>query len=374
MQIVSNYQSTSARLFLGGIIFCFFLIAAPVSFAQSKDLTRIDVRLVTDEAEAVLSILDKERANQPVSETDWQRLFTSEGYVRLKKREAAMQRPFDDVEFKNFILSQNLVAREEWLAETLQRWKRADLTRAAQLALAYLPGDAHIRAKVYPVIKPKENSFVFDVKNDPAIFLYLDPKISAEKFENTLAHEFHHIGYASSCPSPQTANEISQLPKNAQTALKWIGAFGEGFAMLAAAGSADVHPHAVSSPEERARWDRDMANFNVDLKRVEKFFLDILQNRFSSEEEINKVGYSFFGVQGAWYTVGWKMAALIEKTYGRAKLIECICDVRKLLPTYNQAAAEYNRTTRGKPFALWSKELLDALNGDAKSHSAPYPM
>ena len=50
-----------------------------------------------------------------------------------------------------------------------------------------------------------------------------------------------------------------------------IGAFGEGFAMLAAAGGPDVHPHAVSSPEERARWDKDMLNFNDDLKKVECF-------------------------------------------------------------------------------------------------------
>jgi hypothetical protein len=46
------------------------------------------------------------------------------------------------------------------------------------------------------------------------------------------------------------------------------------------------------------------------------------------------------------------MAVLIEKTYGRAKLIECMCDQRQLLPTYNRAATRYNRHTR-KPLALW---------------------
>jgi hypothetical protein len=227
------------------------------------------------------------------------------------------------------------------------------------LALAYLPKETRIRAKLYPVIKPRENSFVFDVKDDPAIFLYLDPAVSREKFENTLAHELHHIGYGSGCPSKRTSDEISKLPQNKQTVITWIGAFGEGFAMLAAAGGPDIHPHAVSSHEERARWDKDMANFNDDLKKVETFFINILENRLT-KDDLQKTASSFYGIQGAWYTVGWKMSVLIEKTYGRAKLIECICDQRKLLRTYNKAAAKYNRKS-GEPLVLWSASVINGV-------------
>ena len=138
-----------------------------------------------------------------------------------------------------------------------------------------------------------------------------------------------------------------------------IGAFGEGFAMLAAAGSPNVHPHAVSNIDERERWDKDMANFNDDLKKVESFFVDVLDNRLT-EDQIGKTYFSFFGTQGPWYTVGWKMSALIEKTYGRAKLIECICDQRKLLPTYNKSAVKYNRRAR-EPLALWSESLIKGI-------------
>ena len=129
--------------------------------------------------------------------------------------------------------------------------------------------------------------------------------------------------------------------------------------MLAAAGGAAVHPHAVSNSEERARWDRDIANFNGDLKQVEKFFLDILDNRLT-EEEIRNISSSFFGIQGPWYTVGWKMSVLIEKTYGRAKLIECICDQRKLLSTYNEAARQHNRQSR-EQLAVWSDSLISGI-------------
>jgi hypothetical protein len=187
--------------------------------------------------------------------------------------------------------------------------------------------------------------------------MYLDPTVSPQKFENTLAHEMHHIGYGTSCPSKQVAAEREKLPPDVQTALKWIGGFGEGFAMLAAAGGPDIHPHAVSDKEERARWDKDVANFNDDLKKVEKFLLDVLDGRLTGEEA-NKAGFSFFGTQGPWYTVGWQMSVLIAKTYGRAALIESFCDQRKLLMTYNRAAEKYNRTAR-KPLSLWSKSLVD---------------
>ena len=336
---------------------CLIVLFAFASAAAQ--VPQINARLVTDEAEAVLAVLAKRKANQAINDADWQRVFQSEGYVRLKKRETSMQRSFEDADFKTFVLSDELAQRAPSLEETLARWKSADVTGAARLALAYLPKDAQIRAKIYPVIKPRENSFVFEVKEDPAIFLYLDPAVSQKKFENTLAHELHHIGYGGSCPATSTSEEIKKLPANTQITLKLVGAFGEGFAMLAAAGGPDVHPHAVSGADERARWDKDVANFDADLKKLEQFFLDILGNKLT-EDQIQKTAFSFFGIQGPWYTVGWKMSVVIEKTFGRTKLIECFCDQRKLLATYNEAAAQHNRTS-AKPLPLWPKSVVDPL-------------
>jgi hypothetical protein len=355
MRLVSIIRS----LFCGAIVASSLLLAS-ACLAQPPPQRAFNVRLVTDEAEAVLSILAKKRANLPIVEADWQRLFSSEGYVRLKKRETAMQRSFEDADFKTFVLSEALLARASTLQATLDKWRRAEINVAARRALAYLPKGAHLRAKIYPVIKPRDNSFVFDLRTDPAIFLYLDPAQSKEQFENHLAHELHHIGYAASCPSKQVSEQTSSLSKNAKTVLVWVGAFGEGFAMLAAAGGPQVHPHAVSPPEDHARWDKDVSNFNADLKRVEKFLLDVLENRLTDEGEINKIAFSFFGVQGPWYTVGWKMAVVIEKVYGRARLIESFCDGRKLLQTYNSAVVKYNRKER-EPLALWSNALISGF-------------
>ena len=337
-----------ALLCLGIVVF---------AFASDARAQAVDVRLVTDEAEAVLAVLAKKKANDPITQADWTRVFSSEGYTRLKKRELSLQRPFEDAEFQKFVLSDELSQRSAALAETLAKWRRADVTRSAELALAYLPAGARIRAKIYPVIKPRDNSFVFEVKTDPAIFLYLDPAVTQKKFENTLAHELHHIGYGTSCPAAETSAAIAKLSEPSQIALRWIGAFGEGYAMLAAAGGPTVHPHDVSQPEERARWDRDMKNFNGDLKKVEDFLVRVLEGKVAGDA-MQKEGFAFFGVQGPWYTVGWRMVTLIEETYGRKRLIEVMCDQRLLLKTYNEAAAAYNRNAK-EPLATWSDSVLN---------------
>ena len=134
--------------------------------------------------------------------------------------------------------------------------------------------------------------------------------------------------------------------------------------MLAAAGGPDIHPHAVSNVEERAQWDKDLPNFDDDLKKVEKFLLDVLAGKLT-DEQMQQTGFSFFGIQGPWYTVGWKMAVLIEKTYGRAKLIDCMCDQRKLFSTYNQAAEQHNRKST-QPLALWSTTVIDGISREGK--------
>ena len=189
--------------------------------------------------------------------------------------------------------------------------------------------------------------------------MYLDPNKSREEFENMLAHELHHIAYAGSCPPKQVAEELDKLPAPVKKALTWSSAFGEGFAMLAAAGSPDVHPQAVSNQADRTRWNKDVANFNDDLKKVEKFLIDVLESRLT-DEQIQQGGFSFFGIQGPWYTVGWKMSVLIEKSYGRSKLIECFCDQRKLFSAYNQAAEKHNRSSP-ELLALWSNSVVNGF-------------
>ena len=319
---------------------------------------RIQLQLNTDEADAVLAILDKRGAGTAVTDADWQRLFATEPYLRLKKREAGMHRDFTDDDFKKFVLSDELATRSSALRQTLDAWRHADLVASARRVLAYLPEQARIRAKVFPVIKPKTNSFVFETSSDPAIFLYLDPEDSTAKFENTVAHELHHIGFSS--VDSLEDEKLKDLPPHVRPAVEWMGAFGEGFAMLAAAGGPDVDPQATSSPEDHARWEHDLANFNQDVATLQQFFLDVVDQRLESKDQIDEKAYTFFGTQGPWYTVGYKMAVTIEKRYGRKRLIDCMLDPRELLATYNRAAKEMNSSGK-RNLALWSPELMQKI-------------
>jgi len=319
---------------------------------------RIDLRFDSAEAEAALEIVADTERSSSSSDAGFAKLESTDGYRRLERREKEMGAPLDPAAFRAFLLSDARAEEAPALRKTLGEWKQADLRAAAERVMAYLPAEARIRATVFAVIKPRKNSFVFEPQTNPAIFLCVDPTMTRAQFENTVAHELHHIGFASlRDDEPDRAPDLApgRAPelKKVQT---WISGFGEGFAMLAAAGGPDTHPHEHSAAVDRERWDHDVANFDADLKQVEKFFLDILDGRLATDEEIRKVGYSFFGVQGPWYTVGWKMAVAVEKSLGRAVLIECMRRPDRLLATYNQVAAEKS--------ARWSPDLLRRLGAE----------
>ncbi len=342
---------------------CCLLCLLPARHAQPSSSDRIRLTLDTSEADQVLAILALQQAGKPVGDAEWQRLFATQPYQRLKEREKKIGEQFHDAsvafsdeDFKRFVLSGALLARAARLEETLAHWKEANLHRSAERALAYLPAAAVIRAKIYPVIKPGSNSFVWELSTDPTIFLYLDPEMTRGNFENTVAHELHHIGLSSL--GPVYAQKIAALPERAHTAAAWMGGFGEGLAMLAAAGGPDVDPHAASTAKEHALWESELAGFATDLPAIDRFFADILSGKLADKDSIETRGSSFFGsAQGPWYTVGYKMAVVVEKRYGRPKLIETMTDLRCLLALYNQAAAEQNVAGK-EQLPLWSASLL----------------
>ncbi len=331
---------------------------APSLHGQSLRRDRIRLRLDASEADQELAILDLRAAGQPIPDAEWQKLFATEPYRRLKQREQQRYhdpRAFTDSAFREFVLSDSLRPHAAELRRTLARWQRAQLPRSAERVLAYLPDSAVIRAKVYPVIKPRTNSFVFEPTTDPSIFLYVDPAVTAAKFENTVAHELHHIGLASLGPVYDRA--LAGLPEHARAAAEWMGAFGEGLAMLAAAGGPDVDPHAASTPQEHALWQRELAGFDSDLPRVDEFLVGVLRGRLDRDSAQARAATFFGEHQGPWYTVGYRMAVLVEGHYGRPALIRTMTDFRCLLALYNRAAVLENRT-HAEQLPLWSQELL----------------
>jgi hypothetical protein len=153
---------------------------------------------------------------------------------------------------------------------------------------------------------------------------------------------------------------VEAAPEPKQALLNWIGAFGEGEAVLAAAGSSDRHPMEDFSPADRARWDQDMKYVGQELSQLDQFFRDILRGGFRDRQTIDHVAFTFFGYRGPWYLVGYKMAVTVEKQFGREELRKGMTDPRQLLIKYNEAATKLNETAVDK-LPLWSDEVIAVL-------------
>ena len=268
-----------------------------------------------------------------------------------------MHREFSDDDFQKFLVSPEAIARTAEWEQTLSSMEKANMSAVGEGVLQWLPPEAVIRARVFPEIKPKTNSFVWsDAHGEHAIFLYLEKQTQAQ-FENTVSHECHHIGLSSL--DEMQKKKFAGLPENVKTAIEWAGAFGEGEAMLAAAGSTERHPHWEDDDMARARWDSDMTHLNQDVSALTQFFNDILDGKLQSDA-IQEKAAPFFGRQGAFYTVGYEMAALVEKRFGRQVFLDCLLDPRQLLIRYNEIAAQANKD--GASLALWPEPMLRAMS------------
>jgi len=341
-------------ILLIGVTDC--LRQTPAIRSATTSQPQLDVRLQPDEADAALAILDKRSHNETISSADWDRLFNSGGYQHLKEREASMHRAFTDSAFTAFLMSDTLLERVALLDRTLPSLKHLDVSAAAGRTLRYLPAGTPLIARLYLEIKPITNSFVFTGRDSiPSIFLYVKPHESAAQLENTIAHELHHIGLNRACPDPSFAG----VTPAQRMLLTFLGAFGEGQAMLAAAGSPSIHPHAADDDTIKARWDRDVSHAAADIDELSRFFSAVLDGRIASADSVQQRAFTYFGVQGPWYTVGWLMATTIERELGRDALVGSLCEPTNFLALYNTAAERAD--TRGAALPRWNPELIRNL-------------
>jgi hypothetical protein len=129
--------------------------------------------------------------------------------------------------------------------------------------------------------------------------------------------------------------------------------------MLAAAGSPSVHPHAFDDDTIQARWDRDVAHASADIDDLSHFFASVLDGRVTNADSVEQKAFTYFGVQGPWYTVGWLMASTIERELGRDALVGSLCEPTHFIALYNDAARRAN--ARGATLPIWSAELVKRL-------------
>lgn len=328
---------------------------------RDPGLRNVDVVFVTDEADAALDIIRAHSAGGTPSAQQWSALFSSQGYVHLKEREAAMGREFTDSSFASFVTADSVAARSLPLERAVSELKHANVAAAASMALAYLPAGTPLRARLYLEIKPVTNTFVFTGRDSiPSIFLYVQPSETRAQLQNTLAHELHHIGTNAACNGPPSPESVKESPA-VRMLLDYLTAFSEGRAMLAAAGGPDVHPHDEDPDSLRTRWDHDLARAPDDIRDLSVFFGDVIAGRIATADSVKRRGNSYFGYQGPWYTVGWLMSSTVERERGRDALVSTLCKPVSFLAQYNQAA-ERSNASRGTSLPLWPAPLIDTLS------------
>lgn len=328
-------------------------LAGMMAAALPQESDRVKVRLDATQAEAALRIMDATSEGAGATRAHWRTLESSRPYQRLKQREGSLNVGFTDADFRAFLTASEQLSRRVALRDTLRRWSEIDIDAAAQEAFAYLPDGARLDGEVYFLIKPRTNSFVWDLSGEPGVFLYLDPTSSAAQTRNTVTHELHHVGMGRNCPgSPMGPDGAAQLRR-------WSGGFGEGLAVLAAAGGADRHPHADSPSEARAVWDASVARFADDLRIQDAFFIRVLNGDAGDAAAIAEVMRGYYGEQGSWYTVGWRMAQIIEQVEGRAAVVEAFCRPGGVFSAYNAAARRLN--AEGRDLPTWSDKVVTAM-------------
>jgi hypothetical protein len=139
-----------------------------------------------------------------------------------------------------------------------------------------------------------------------------------------------------------------------------MGAFGEGVAVLAAAGSPDVPPLSAYPQRDQIDWDLEMGLVGEQLQDVNQFFIDTIRGDLRNDAVAHEAS-TFFGYRGPWYTVGYLMATTIEKQLGRAALVDTLKDPRQFVARYNEAASARN-AKGGEKIPLFSSEVLEAVS------------
>jgi hypothetical protein len=348
------------RLTALGLLTGLFTAAALPASAQGPP-SRLDLSLEPDQARAILAILTVRAAGDRVPDSLWTRVHEAEGYRRVMERERGINEMFgvdrgiDDPSFRAWALSDAALEELEGRQRALAAWEAVDLESAGARALAYLPARARLRGTIYPIVREQQNSFIWDAGTEnPAIFMYVEPGKGAAELEHTLAHELHHIGLAMACPAP-----TAPATPEAAEARRWLGGLGEGLAVLAAAGGPDGATHPHDPPELRDAWAARLDSLEHDIAELEDFVTAILDGRLSGDDA-GRRGMTFLNrpgsPQAAFYTVGWHMAATLERERGRGAVVAAVCDPARLVLEYQEIATH----GRGE-LPAWSAGFIERI-------------
>ena len=144
-----------------------------------------------------------------------------------------------------------------------RRWasgRRADLSHAGTARARLSPGGGHDPRQGLPADQTAAEQLRVRPKHGSGHHAVSRSRRSPAPSSRT---RWHTSFITSAMPRLAPARKDTMRSAAVVTCRTWLGAFRRrGSRCLRPRAAPNVHPHAVSSPEERgARWDRDMANY-----------------------------------------------------------------------------------------------------------------
>ena len=112
-------------------------------------------------------------------------------------------------------------------------------------------------------------------------------------------------------------------------------------------------------------WQERLNNLESDMRQLEAFLIDVAEGR-TSGEDAQRRGMAFVSTegvpQGAYYSLGWFMAVVVERRLGRAAVVAATCDHGRLLSDYQRVATKRSdERYADRPLPTWSKRLFEVL-------------
>jgi hypothetical protein len=315
--------------------------------ANAQDL---QVHIDLSEAEAMLSAAKASRDNNQIGNAQLESILRTSAAKHLSGTHTLTA---DSI--KRYAADTEISTQIDELQFSLREWRIASLQQIEHRVGQYLPSEGQISLTVIVVLAPGFTVAEFDTASiPPRVFVPLLPSMFHMRIETYVGEQVYLL--ASAIPAKALHPHYDQMTDSVRLAVGYTTEFRRGIALLAGDGSIGLHICATCPLAERQQWDNNLAEFSKDLLVLDKLLLTTALAESDIEGQRLKLD-AIDAVQ--WQVVGYRMAVMIERHYGRKVVPNLVRDPRMLLELYNLAAAEDNANgLSDQPLPLWSHELI----------------
>jgi hypothetical protein len=211
---------------------------------------------------------------------------------------------------------------EERLAQIEQPgWQE----RASARALRWLPEDASLAAEVYFLLDGASGGYVLDTRIGMDL---LQPNGRIDQLEGVIAHELHHVGFASLAPAP---GETGSASPEAGLAGLFLG---EGSA------TALVYGQPRPGDEGYGEWEEHERQMPGYFAMTRQYLKRVAGGEVAAEQFEQDVPAMYLrGRWGVGYAIGAVMVRTVLSALGKDALLACMRRPETFIETYRRAVS-----------------------------------